>query len=44
MIQNEAYGSNTQAYKIYAYAVGFQVRKRNLKKGDDGVMRYVMWS
>ncbi|XP_022880776.1 protein FAR1-RELATED SEQUENCE 5-like [Olea europaea var. sylvestris] len=31
-------------YKRYAYAVGFLVRKRNSKKGDDGVMRYVTFT
>ncbi|XP_022892024.1 protein FAR-RED IMPAIRED RESPONSE 1-like [Olea europaea var. sylvestris] len=31
-------------YKRYAYAVGFPVRKRNSKKGDDGVMRYVTFT
>ncbi|XP_022888998.1 protein FAR1-RELATED SEQUENCE 2-like [Olea europaea var. sylvestris] len=28
-------------YKRYGYAVGFPVRKRNSKKDDDGVLRYV---
>ncbi|XP_022899528.1 protein FAR-RED IMPAIRED RESPONSE 1-like [Olea europaea var. sylvestris] len=28
-------------YKRYAYAVGFPVRKRNSKKGDDGVLRFL---
>ncbi|XP_022845345.1 protein FAR1-RELATED SEQUENCE 5-like [Olea europaea var. sylvestris] len=28
-------------YKKYAYGVGFPVKKRNSKKGDDGAMRYV---
>lgn len=28
-------------YKSYAYEVGFPIRKRNSKKGDDGLVRYV---
>ncbi|XP_022866174.1 protein FAR1-RELATED SEQUENCE 5-like, partial [Olea europaea var. sylvestris] len=28
-------------YKKYAYAVGFPIKKRNSKKGDDGVVRYM---
>ncbi|XP_022893275.1 protein FAR1-RELATED SEQUENCE 5-like [Olea europaea var. sylvestris] len=28
-------------YKHYTYQIGFPVRKRNSKKGDDGVVRYV---
>ncbi|XP_022889102.1 protein FAR1-RELATED SEQUENCE 6-like [Olea europaea var. sylvestris] len=28
-------------YKKYAYAVGFPVKKRNSKKGEDGVLRYL---
>ncbi|XP_022877014.1 protein FAR1-RELATED SEQUENCE 5-like [Olea europaea var. sylvestris] len=28
-------------YKKYAYAVGFSVKKRNSKKGDGGVVRYM---
>ncbi|XP_022868627.1 protein FAR-RED IMPAIRED RESPONSE 1-like [Olea europaea var. sylvestris] len=28
-------------YKKYAYAVGFPIKKRNSKKGDDGVLRYL---
>ncbi|XP_022854679.1 protein FAR1-RELATED SEQUENCE 5-like [Olea europaea var. sylvestris] len=31
-------------YKRYAYNVGFPVRKRNSKKGDDGVVRYVTFT
>ncbi|XP_022861207.1 protein FAR1-RELATED SEQUENCE 5-like [Olea europaea var. sylvestris] len=31
-------------YKNYAYRVGFPVRKRNSKKGDDGVLRYVTFT
>ncbi|XP_022866876.1 protein FAR1-RELATED SEQUENCE 5-like [Olea europaea var. sylvestris] len=31
-------------HKKYAYEVGFPVRKRNSKKGDDGVVRYVMFT
>ncbi|XP_022859604.1 protein FAR1-RELATED SEQUENCE 5-like [Olea europaea var. sylvestris] len=31
-------------YKRYAYAVGFPIRKRNSKKGEDGVMRYVTFT
>ncbi|XP_022895256.1 protein FAR-RED IMPAIRED RESPONSE 1-like [Olea europaea var. sylvestris] len=31
-------------YKKYAYEVGFPVRKRNSKKGDDGVVRYVTFT
>ncbi|XP_052195759.1 protein FAR1-RELATED SEQUENCE 5-like [Diospyros lotus] len=31
-------------YKGYAYHVGFPVRKRNSKKGDDGVVRYVTYA
>ncbi|KAL2531530.1 Protein FAR1-RELATED SEQUENCE 1 [Abeliophyllum distichum] len=28
-------------YKRYAYLVGFPIRKRNSRKGDDGIVRYV---
>ena len=28
-------------YKSYAYEIGFLVRKRNSKKGDNGVVKYV---
>ncbi|XP_022876790.1 protein FAR-RED IMPAIRED RESPONSE 1-like [Olea europaea var. sylvestris] len=28
-------------YKKYAYTVGFPVKKRNSKKGEDGVLRYL---
>ncbi|CAA2970434.1 Hypothetical predicted protein [Olea europaea subsp. europaea] len=31
-------------YKRYAYAVGFPFRKRNSKKGDDGIMRYMTFT
>ncbi|XP_022891675.1 protein FAR1-RELATED SEQUENCE 5-like [Olea europaea var. sylvestris] len=31
-------------YKQYAYVVCFPVRKRNLKKGDDGVVRFVTFT
>ncbi|XP_022857036.1 protein FAR1-RELATED SEQUENCE 5-like [Olea europaea var. sylvestris] len=31
-------------YKQYAYAVGFSVRKRNSKKGNDGVVRFVTFT
>ncbi|XP_022872026.1 uncharacterized protein LOC111391106 [Olea europaea var. sylvestris] len=31
-------------YKRYAYAVDFPVRKRNSKKGDDGVVRYITFT
>ncbi|XP_022869238.1 protein FAR-RED IMPAIRED RESPONSE 1-like [Olea europaea var. sylvestris] len=31
-------------YKRYAYAIRFPMRKRNSKKGEDGVMRYVMFT
>ncbi|XP_022871612.1 protein FAR-RED IMPAIRED RESPONSE 1-like [Olea europaea var. sylvestris] len=31
-------------YKQYAYAVGFLVRKRNSKKGDDGIVRFVTFT
>jgi len=31
-------------YKRYAYIVGFPVRKRNSKKGNDGVVRYVTFA
>ncbi|XP_022858878.1 protein FAR1-RELATED SEQUENCE 5-like [Olea europaea var. sylvestris] len=31
-------------YKRYAYAVGFPVRRRNSKKDDDGVVRYVTFT
>ncbi|XP_022897659.1 protein FAR-RED IMPAIRED RESPONSE 1-like [Olea europaea var. sylvestris] len=31
-------------YKKYAYVIGFPVKKRNSKKGDDGVMRYVTFT
>ncbi|XP_022893911.1 uncharacterized protein LOC111408376 [Olea europaea var. sylvestris] len=31
-------------YKNYAYQVGFPVRKRNLRKGEDGVVRYVTFT
>lgn len=27
--------------KKYAYAVGFPIKKKNLKKGDDGELRYM---
>ncbi|KAL2484592.1 Protein FAR1-RELATED SEQUENCE [Abeliophyllum distichum] len=28
-------------YRAYAYKVGFPVKRRNSKKGDDGELRYV---
>ncbi|KAL2466779.1 Protein FAR1-RELATED SEQUENCE [Abeliophyllum distichum] len=28
-------------YKKYAYCIGFPIRKRNSKKGDDGILRYL---
>ncbi|XP_022891821.1 protein FAR-RED IMPAIRED RESPONSE 1-like [Olea europaea var. sylvestris] len=31
-------------YKQYAYTVGFPVRKRNSKKGDDGIVRFVTFT
>ncbi|XP_022879894.1 protein FAR1-RELATED SEQUENCE 5-like isoform X2 [Olea europaea var. sylvestris] len=31
-------------YKKYAYAIGFPIKKRNLKKGDDGELRYVTFT
>ncbi|CAA2953787.1 Hypothetical predicted protein [Olea europaea subsp. europaea] len=31
-------------YKNYVYQVGFPVRKRNSKKGEDGVVRYVTFT
>ncbi|CAA3002000.1 Hypothetical predicted protein [Olea europaea subsp. europaea] len=31
-------------YKKYAYQVGFPVRKRNMKRGDDGMVRYVSFT
>ena len=31
-------------YKSYAYDIGFPVRKRNSKKGDDGVVKYVTFT
>ncbi|XP_022859024.1 protein FAR-RED IMPAIRED RESPONSE 1-like [Olea europaea var. sylvestris] len=31
-------------YKRYAYAVGFPVKKRNSKKGDDGVVRFITFT
>ncbi|XP_022873511.1 protein FAR1-RELATED SEQUENCE 5-like [Olea europaea var. sylvestris] len=31
-------------YKNYAYQVGFPVRKRNSRKGEDGVVRYVTFT
>lgn len=31
-------------YKRYAYEVGFPVRKRNLKKGDDVNSKYVAFT
>ncbi|XP_022850810.1 protein FAR1-RELATED SEQUENCE 5-like [Olea europaea var. sylvestris] len=31
-------------YKNYAYQVGFPVRKRNSRKGEDGVLRYVSFT
>ncbi|CAI9784926.1 unnamed protein product [Fraxinus pennsylvanica] len=31
-------------YKNYAYQVGFLVRKRNSKKGDDGIVRYITFT
>lgn len=31
-------------YKRHAYVVGFPVQKRNSRKGDDGVMRYVTFT
>ncbi|CAA2994581.1 Hypothetical predicted protein [Olea europaea subsp. europaea] len=30
-------------YKRYTYNMGFLVRKRNLKRDDDGVLRYVIY-
>ncbi|CAA3020519.1 Hypothetical predicted protein [Olea europaea subsp. europaea] len=35
--ENEVY----EFYKKYAYNVGFPVRKRNSRRGDDGVVRYI---
>ncbi|XP_052198368.1 protein FAR1-RELATED SEQUENCE 5-like [Diospyros lotus] len=37
---NEIY----EFYKTYAYTVGFPVRKRNSKKGDDGLLKYVTYA
>ncbi|KAL2506125.1 Protein FAR1-RELATED SEQUENCE [Abeliophyllum distichum] len=37
---NEVY----EFYKSYAYRLGFPIRKRNLKKGGDGVVRYVTFT
>ncbi|GER42668.1 FAR1-related sequence 1 [Striga asiatica] len=31
-------------YKKYAYSVGFPVRKRNSRKDDDGILRYVTFT
>ncbi|XP_022893839.1 protein FAR1-RELATED SEQUENCE 5-like [Olea europaea var. sylvestris] len=31
-------------YKRYAYDIGFPVRKRNSKRGEDGVLRYVTFT
>lgn len=31
-------------YKSYAYVVGFSMRKRNSKKGNEGVVRYVTFT
>ncbi|XP_022844850.1 protein FAR1-RELATED SEQUENCE 5-like [Olea europaea var. sylvestris] len=31
-------------YKQYAYSIGFPVRKRNSKKGDDGTVRFVTFT
>lgn len=31
-------------YKKYAYQLGFPVRKRNSKKGDDGIVCYVTFT
>jgi len=31
----------SEFYKRYAYHVGFPIKRRNLKKGDDRVVRYV---
>ncbi|CAA2999021.1 uncharacterized protein LOC111375578 [Olea europaea var. sylvestris] len=31
-------------YKKYAYQVGFPVRKRNTKRGDDGMVQYVSFT
>ncbi|XP_022847050.1 uncharacterized protein LOC111369679 isoform X1 [Olea europaea var. sylvestris] len=31
-------------YKRYAYQVGFPVRKRNTKRGDDRMVRYVSFT
>ncbi|XP_052171501.1 protein FAR1-RELATED SEQUENCE 5-like [Diospyros lotus] len=31
-------------YKSYAYDIGFPVRKRNSKNGDDGVVKYVTFT
>ena len=31
-------------YKTYAYSVGFPVRKRSLRKDDDGLLKYVTFA
>lgn len=31
-------------YEQYAYTLGFLVRKRNSKKGDDGIIRYMKFT
>ena len=33
-----------ELYKKYAYNVGFPIRKRTLRKGEDGVVKYVTFS
>ena len=38
--ENEIY----EFYKRYAYHVGFPVKKRNSKKSEDGVVRYVAYA
>ncbi|XP_022851944.1 protein FAR1-RELATED SEQUENCE 5-like [Olea europaea var. sylvestris] len=33
-----------EMYKRYAYDIGFPVRRRNSKKGNDGILRYVTFT
>jgi len=31
-------------YKTYAYSVGFPIRRRSSRKGDDGLLKYVTFA